>query len=149
MTNGRRKAEERRQRGLYSGACQKVKWATAIRAARREIIIQFPLIPRETATQIARFASHPGSGRVFRHQRPNESTQPDQQAWKTKVPLAVAAHVRHTMTDYETLVWKMTRDNARDSIRPKVQAILAKWGFVQPSNPTQSQSQSESDHETA
>jgi hypothetical protein len=97
-----------------------------------------PNIPRETATEISRFAAEPHQGRVLVgiHKMWNiPSNHHSWNEWNTKIIKAVCAHVRHNMTDYDTILLKMpgyceqNKAEARKKIRPQVDTILKQWGL--------------------
>jgi hypothetical protein len=49
------------------------------------------------------------------------------------VRLAVAAHVRHTETDYDALLARMVeRRNARAKVRDDVAEVLNRWEYGSP-----------------
>lgn len=96
-------------------------------AAIRE---QFPNIPESVERKVIEHACEVGSGRVGRTKRVplNERAR-----------LAVFAHIRHELTDYEPLIGEFRRDgfdaiDAREFARQEVEAdvccIAEKWGFT-------------------
>ncbi|KAK7418375.1 hypothetical protein QQX98_003995 [Neonectria punicea] len=79
----------------------------------------FPHIPEEDIHKTIKRALKKRSGRVGR----TGLLDLDQ-----KVQLAVAAHVRHCHTQYDTLVrGKMNRNEARSAIKPQATQILSRW----------------------
>lgn len=86
-----------------------------------EIARLFPRCPTEHSEAIARHTALRGSGRVGRSA---SGRALDEQA----ITLAVIASVRHQDTDYDSLLMSgVTRDLARDRIRPAIDRILASW----------------------
>lgn len=86
-----------------------------------EIIKMYPMCPPERARDIAEHACLKHSGRVGRSS-----------AGKVFAPeairLAVAAHVRHTETEYDELLFRgYDRFDARFSVEDKVNSVLDKW----------------------
>jgi hypothetical protein len=81
----------------------------------------FPRCPAERVEAIARHTSLRGSGRVGRSAA---GRSPDEQA----IMLAVVASVRHENTKYDSLLMAgLSREEARDRIRPAVDRVLASW----------------------
>ena len=86
-----------------------------------EIARLFPHCPPGRAEAIARHAALRGSGRVGRSAAGRAL---DEQA----ITLAVLASVRHQDTDYDSLLMSgVSRDVARDRIRPDIARVLASW----------------------
>jgi hypothetical protein len=86
-----------------------------------EIARLFPSCPPERAEAIARHTALRGSGRVGRSAAGRAL---DEQA----IILAVVASVRHQDTDYDSLLMSgVSRDVARDRIRPDIDRVLASW----------------------
>ena len=86
-----------------------------------EIARLFPRCPPGRAQAIARHAALRGSGRVGRSAAGRAL---DEQA----ITLAVVASVRHQDTDYDSLLMSgVSRDVARDRIRPDIDRVLASW----------------------
>src|ERR1019366_3863964 len=87
----------------------------------KEIIRLFPGCPRERAEVIAAHAGARSSGRVGRSAA-GRALDPD------AVTLAVVASVRHGETDYDQLLMSgVPRAEARDRVRPDIQAVLDAW----------------------
>jgi hypothetical protein len=81
----------------------------------------FPRCPALRAEAIARHASLRGSGRVGRSAAGRSL---DGEA----ITLAVVASVRHEDTDYDSLLMSgVSREDARDRIRPAVDRVLGAW----------------------
>jgi hypothetical protein len=81
----------------------------------------FPRCPARRAEAIAQHTSLRGSGRVGRSAAGRSL---DEEAIK----LAVVASVRHEDTDYDSLLMSgVSREAARDRVRPAVDRILAAW----------------------
>jgi hypothetical protein len=81
----------------------------------------FPRCPAERVEAIARHTSLRGSGRVGRSAAGRSL---DEQA----IMLAVVASVRHENTKYDSLLMAgLSREEARDRIRPAVDRVLASW----------------------
>ena len=86
-----------------------------------EIERLFPRCPAERAEDIARHTSLRGSGRVGRSAAGRSL---DEEA----ITLAVVASVRHEDTEYDSLLMSgVSREDARDRIRPAVDRVLAVW----------------------
>jgi hypothetical protein len=82
---------------------------------------QFPGIPSGADIKIAEHACLKHSGRVGRSAAA-KSFEPD------AVFLAVRAHVRHSYTDYDELLFKYDdRHRARESVKKKIEAVLEEW----------------------
>lgn len=80
---------------------------------------QFPLMPEASLEVILGHSFLKGSGRVGR-----TTTTTD----KRKAALAVEAHIRHKHTPYESLLASgKSREKARESVWPSVQAIKKAW----------------------
>jgi hypothetical protein len=89
-----------------------------------EIRRLFPRCPGRRAEAIAQHASLRGSGRVGRSAAGRSL---DAEA----ITLAVVASVRHEDTDYDSLLMSgVSREDARDRIRPAVDGVLASWRGV-------------------
>lgn len=87
----------------------------------KEIGRLFPRCPAQRAEAIARHTSLRGSGRVGRSAAGRSL---DERA----ITLAVAASVRHEDTDYDDLLMSgVSREDARDQMRPAVDRVLAAW----------------------
>jgi hypothetical protein len=81
----------------------------------------FPRCPAERVEAIAWHTSLRGSGRVGRSAAGRSL---DEQA----IMLAVVASVRHENTKYDSLLMAgLSREEARDRIRPAVDRVLASW----------------------
>lgn len=90
-----------------------------ISQGRKLLREQFPLMPEESLEVILGHSFLKGSGRVGR-----TSTKTD----KRKATLAVEAHIRHKLTPYEDLLASgKSREKARESVWPSVQAIKKAW----------------------
>ncbi len=88
-----------------------------------EITRLFPRCPPERAEAIARHTALRGSGRVGRSAAGRAL---DAEA----LTLAVVASVRHQDTDYDELLMSgVSRDEARDRIRPAIDRLLAAWSL--------------------
>ncbi|KAI5463302.1 hypothetical protein BGZ63DRAFT_332534, partial [Mariannaea sp. PMI_226] len=106
-TRDKRRTEVRRRDGV-----NEKEFETAIRGL-------FPGIPEDELQTVAKRAMRKRSGRVGR----TKLLSIDQRA-----KLAVAAHIRHCHTDYETLVGGPTsREKARDAIQGDLTRILEEW----------------------
>jgi hypothetical protein len=81
----------------------------------------FPQCPSDRAARIARHACEKYSGRVGRSAAAKRLDE-------DPVTLAVAAHVRHTETNYDTLLMRGTeRRDARERVRHEVDRVLKRW----------------------
>jgi hypothetical protein len=108
----------RRARDQERRAHQDVEFQTRMAA---EIVRLFPGCPAERARAIAEHAGLRGSGRVGRSAAGRELDE-------NALLLAVAASVRHLDTDYDELLMSgVPRQDARDRIRPRVDAVLTTW----------------------
>ncbi|KAI0400073.1 hypothetical protein F4802DRAFT_586708 [Xylaria palmicola] len=86
---------------------------------REAILSQFPRIPPDEVSKIARHATAKGEGRVGR-------TETIEMGHKAR--LAAQAHIRHTKTDYDSLLKKgIGRTTAREMTSEKVLDILKEW----------------------
>lgn len=82
---------------------------------------QFPGCPPDLDQEIARHACRKSSGRVGR-------TAAAKALDPKPILLAVAAHIRHTRTNYDELLSGMIdRQSAREAVRAQVQEILRQW----------------------
>ena len=82
---------------------------------------QYPNIPKGVEDRIARHACKKYSGRVGRSSAAKSFSE-------QAVLLAVRAHIRHAMTNYDELLSKgWDRSDARSSVDDKVFEILDKW----------------------
>lgn len=81
----------------------------------------FPACPPDRPERIAAHACRKYSGRVGR----SAAAKP---LGEDAVQLAVAAHVRHTETDYDELLGRgVDRREARERVREQVERVLARW----------------------
>jgi hypothetical protein len=81
----------------------------------------FPRCPAGRAEAIARHTSLRGSGRVGR-------SAAGRSLGEEAITLAVVASVRHEDTEYDSLLMcGVSREEARDRIRPAVDCVLAAW----------------------
>ncbi|MCJ1252054.1 hypothetical protein MMC30_009292 [Trapelia coarctata] len=113
-------------------AAVKAKDTRDIEKARNAILCQFPQIPLASRQAVLDHGFQKGSGRVGR------STVLDDDE---KVTLAIVAHVRHTMTPYDTLLRgldrngvgeRTRRETARAMIRGRVDDVLSQWRSSSP-----------------
>lgn len=110
--------ERRREREAVRREGLDRKYIAEFAQAIRE---QFPKIPAGADIKIAEHACLKYSGRVGRSAAA-KSFEPD------AVFLAVRAHVRHTYTDYDELLFKYDdRQLARENVRGKIERILDDW----------------------
>ena len=109
----RRRERDRERRAAEDAELQ----AAMVKEIRR----LFPRCPAGRAEAIARHTSLRGSGRVGRSAAGRSL---DEQA----ITLAVVASVRHENTEYDSLLMAgLSREEARDRIRPAVDRVLASW----------------------
>lgn len=106
-----------RRRAVVAGRDSHAK--TAFEAA---IKAQFSIIPDDEAGIVAEKALKKRSGRVGR-----TSTL----SLETKARLAVLAHIRHCHTNYDQLVEKKGKDEARKQVHAKILSVARKWGLQQ------------------
>jgi len=86
-----------------------------------EIRRLFPGCPKPRATAIAEHAALRGSGRVGR-------SAAAQALDERAITLAVVASVRHQDTNYDELLMSgVPREDARDRVRPVIDAVLDTW----------------------
>ena len=86
-----------------------------------EIIKMYPMCPPERAKTIAEHACVKHSGRVGRSSAAKAYTP-------EVIHLAVAAHIRHTETEYDDLLLRgYDRFDARLAIKEKVNTVIDKW----------------------
>jgi len=85
------------------------------------ILAEYPRCPPADARAIAQHACRKYSGRIGR-------TAAAKQFDRTAVRLAVAAHIRHTHTQYDELLTRHgDRHLARSEVKMKIQKVLEKW----------------------
>ncbi|WP_129662723.1 DUF2293 domain-containing protein [Phytoactinopolyspora endophytica] len=110
--------ERRRERDRERRQHEDVEFQAQLAA---EILRLYPACPPDRAEAIARHAGTRGSGRVGRSAAGRTF---DQRA----VTLAVVASVRHTDTDYDTLLMAgMPREDARDRVATAIDHKLHEW----------------------
>jgi hypothetical protein len=86
-----------------------------------EIMRLFPACPADRANAIAVHTGLRGSGRVGRSAAGRALDE-------SAIVLAVAASVRHQDTNYDSLLMAgVTRDIARERVRPAIDRVLAAW----------------------
>jgi hypothetical protein len=108
----------RRERDRVRRANEDVEFQAAM---AREIVRLFPGCSAERAEAVARHAGERSSGRVGR-------TAAAKALDENAITLAVVASVRHENTEYDSLLMSgVPRDEARDRIRPTIDAILTAW----------------------
>ncbi|MBO0830438.1 MAG: DUF2293 domain-containing protein [Actinobacteria bacterium] len=87
----------------------------------KQIRLLFPGCPAARAVAIAEHTGLRGSGRVGRSAAGRAL---DEDA----ITMAVVASVRHLDTDYDSLLMAgLPRDEARDRVRPAIDAVLTAW----------------------
>jgi hypothetical protein len=89
--------------------------------ARAALLKLYPRMPEDEAEEIVRHAFEVSSGRVGRSR---------QLALEERLRMATVAHVRHVHTDYDNLLDRMEREDAREEIRDDVREKLREWGGV-------------------
>jgi hypothetical protein len=95
--------------------------AEYVRAFGEHILSLYPKCPPETAERIAEHACRKYSGRVGRSAAAKSF---DEQA----IYLAVQAHVRHHLTNYDELLARgYDRFEAREMVRDEVERVLDAW----------------------
>lgn len=110
--------ERRREREAVRREGLDRKYIAAFAQAIRE---QFPKIPAGADIKIAEHACLKYSGRVGRSAAA-KSFEPD------AVFLAVRAHVRHSYTDYDELLFRYDdRQLARETVEEKIETVLEQW----------------------
>lgn len=110
--------EARRQRNALRREILDKQYVDAF---RQRIVELYPSCPEPRSVEIAEHACKKYSGRVGRTAFAKEL---DAKA----VRLAVAAHIRHCDTDYDTLLLRgVPRSLARESVLPRVQSIVEGW----------------------
>jgi hypothetical protein len=108
----------RRERDRERRAAEDVELAASMAEQIRRL---FPRCPARRAEAIARHASLRGSGRVGR-------SAAGRCLHEEAITLAVVASVRHEDTEYDSLLMSgISRESARDRIRPAVDRVLAAW----------------------
>ncbi|MFC1524286.1 DUF2293 domain-containing protein [Thermodesulfobacteriota bacterium] len=81
----------------------------------------FPKCPKKTAGEIAEHACLKYSGRVGRSASAKSFDE-------NAVHLAVQAHIRHSKTNYDELLFSgHDRSDARQRVRGKIDDVLSKW----------------------
>ena len=99
------------------------KDANLIIKGRETLLKLFPRIPKESVSGILRHTLQKRSGRVGR-----TTTLP----FEKSIGLAVRAHIRHTLTNYDDLLKTgSSREKAREKIRREVEVVAAQWVGVQ------------------
>lgn len=126
---GLERAEDECSGDAEARAAARAKAAVTREKQDREYIAQFteyvrqeyPKCPSDEAATIALHACEKYSGRVGRSASAKEFDL-------DKVTLAVRAHIRHVHTDYDELLAKgVARQDARDRIARRVDAVQASW----------------------
>jgi hypothetical protein len=116
MDAGKREAAR-----MKAQARQAVKDAQYIQAFAIRVRKLYPGVPAEAELEIARHACEKYSGRVGRTAAAKELDE-------EMVTLAVVAHIRHLYTEYdELLAGGVSKESARQRIRPVVQERLEQW----------------------
>ena len=114
-------AEARERRRLREAEKREQFDKEFIQSFAGEIRKYFPGIPPEREIIIAEHACQKYSGRVGRSAAAKDLDE-------TAINLAVVAHIRHTMTNYDTLLSKgYERFEARALVENKIYTILDKW----------------------
>ncbi|HEY6969131.1 MAG TPA: DUF2293 domain-containing protein [Candidatus Angelobacter sp.] len=110
--------EARREYNAGRRLEQDTELANQMRAKLMEI---FPGCAAKDAEKIAAHTSKRGSGRVGRSEAGRNL---EEEALK----LAAVAYIRHQFTDYDVLLMRgIPREEARGSVRDKIQTVLHKW----------------------
>jgi hypothetical protein len=92
-----------------------------IAALAQQIAQRYPGCPAEEALRIAEHTGLRSSGRVGRSAAGRELDP-------AAVDLAVIAHIRHTHTNYDSLLMRgVERLDARTIVRERIDLVLAKW----------------------
>lgn len=82
----------------------------------------YPYCPKHAEYQIAEHACEKYSGRVGRSA---DAKTLDENA----IRLAVVAHIRHTETNYESLLMEdHDKDLAREMVRDQISTVISEWG---------------------
>ena len=109
-------SEEKRQRAVAA------KDSRDHEHAHKLLLGFFPKIPEGDCTQILEHGFQKGSGRVGRSQILED---------RIKVELAVNAHIRHRLTQYDSILaaskWQDAKLVAREMVHGQVQAIADSW----------------------
>jgi len=109
-----RRRERDRERRAQEDVAFQARMADEIRRL-------FPGCPKPRATAIAEHAALRGSGRVGR-------SAAAQALDERAITLAVVASVRHQDTNYDELLMSgVPREDARDRVRPVIDAVLDTW----------------------
>lgn len=88
------------------------------------IKVLYPNCPKDANKKIAEHACEKYSGRVGRSANAKEF-DPEM------IKLAVIAHIRHTKTDYDSLLMKgYSKKKARSAIQPKLEKVLMEWSEI-------------------
>jgi hypothetical protein len=110
--------KRRRERDRERRANEDVEFRSLL---AEQIMRLFPSCPAQRAEAVARHASIRGSGRIGR-------TAAGRALDEDAVTLAVIASVRHQDTDYDELLMSgVDRMDARDRVRPAIDAVLDRW----------------------
>ena len=114
--------EEKRQKAVAA------KDSRDHKRAHRLLLDFFPNIPETDCSEILQHGFQKGSGRVGRSQSLED---------KLKVQLAVNAHIRHRLTEYDSILAANKEQDAKAAARQMVydhvQAIADSWRASQPS----------------
>lgn len=87
---------------------------------QKEIVNIFPQIPSKALSNVVKIALEKGKGKVGRTGKLNI---------KSKVHLAVWAHIRHCETDYDKLLRSgVAREEARLQVEEKIKEVRKAWG---------------------
>ena len=110
--------DRRRERGAEK---RKLDDAHLIERMTERILALYPHCPAEEAGAIATHTAARGSGRVGR-------TEAGRALEQEAIRLAVIAAVRHRHTGYDELLMKgVERTDARESVWPRIEAVLGEW----------------------
>lgn len=110
--------EKRRERGAIIRQRLNVEYIDKFAKKIREL---FPHCPEGEEIQIAEHACLKNSGRIGRSAVAKEFSD-------TAITLATIAHIRHTMTEYDSLLANgFAREDAREEIRDELDEIIDEW----------------------
>jgi len=113
--------DQRRQRRIREEARRGRQDEELVGQMTLAILASYPGCPPKEAAAIAAMTSQRGSGRVGRS-KAGQALAPEALA------LAVRAHIRHTHTNYDTLLMTGNdRQQARQIVSPRIEVIFSKW----------------------
>lgn len=112
---------ERREKAREAASVRRVAQEGKYKRDFIEAILkEFPKCPPDEAAIIARHACEKYSGRVGRSAAAKELAN-------GAVSLAVQAHIRHSHTNYDTIITGWGKEDARRLVRESIDSVMANW----------------------